>query len=88
MGGQGFRERRWRVVAGGHGRVDLAVETNGAEQMPVIIEIMETSWDTIPAERVRPNLRRHLRQLQGYLNTAAEGCRGQWPGGIAGVGAI
>jgi hypothetical protein len=30
MGGQGFRERRWRLVAGGHGRVDLAVETNGA----------------------------------------------------------
>jgi hypothetical protein len=55
VGGQGFRERRWRLVAGGHGRVDLAVETNGAEQMLVIIEIKGTSWDTIPAERVRPN---------------------------------
>ena len=85
MGGQGFRERRWRLVASGHGRVDLAVETNGAEQMLVIIEIKGTSWDAIPAERVRPNLRRHLRQLQGYLNTATEEMdAGQWPGGIAG----
>jgi hypothetical protein len=86
VGGQGFRERRWRLVAGGHGRVDLAVETNGAEQMLVIIEIKGTSWETIPAERVRPNLRRHLRQLQGYLDTATEEMdAGQWPGGIAGA---
>jgi hypothetical protein len=57
-----------------------------AEQMLVIIEIKGTSWDTIPAERVRPNLRRHLRQLQGYLNTATEEMdAGQWPGGIAGA---
>jgi hypothetical protein len=86
VGGRGFRERRWRLVAGGHGRLDLAVETYGAEPMLVIVEIKGTDWDTIPAARVRRNLRRHLRQLQAYLDTAtAEMDAGQWPGGIAGA---
>jgi hypothetical protein len=54
--------------------------------MLVIIEIKATDWDTIPAARVRRNLRRHLRQLQGYLDTAiAEMDAGRWPGGIAGA---
>lgn len=48
VGGQGFRERRWPLVAGGHGRVDLAVETNGAEQMLVIIESREPAGTRSP----------------------------------------
>ena len=38
-------------MAGGRGRVDLAVEVDGREQMFVIIEIKGTDWDTIPAAR-------------------------------------
>lgn len=83
-GGSGFAERRWRLVAGSRGRVDLAVEVDGSEQMLVIIEIKGTDWDKIRAARVMRNLRRHLRQLQAYLDTAVEEMEaGQWPGGIA-----
>ncbi len=35
----GFPERQWRLITGGRGRVDLAVEVDGGEQMLVIIEI-------------------------------------------------
>jgi aspartyl-tRNA(Asn)/glutamyl-tRNA(Gln) amidotransferase subunit A len=40
--------------------------------MLVIIEIKGTDWDSIPAGRVMRNLRRHLRQLQSYLDTALQ----------------
>jgi hypothetical protein len=71
-GASGFRERPWRLIRGGRGRVDLAVKVDGDEQMLVIIEIKGTDWDAIPADRVMRNLRRHLRQLQAYLDTAIE----------------
>jgi hypothetical protein len=80
-GATGFPERQWRLVRGGRGRVDLAVEVDGDEQMLVIIEIKGTDWDAIPAKRVMRNLRRHLRQLQAYLDTAIEDMEaGQWEG--------
>jgi hypothetical protein len=80
-GASGFRERQWRLVRGGRGRVDLAVEVDGDEQMLVVIEIKGTDWDAIPADRVMRNLRRHLRQLQAYLDTAVEDMEaGQWEG--------
>lgn len=83
-GAAGFPERPWRLIAGRRGRVDLAVEVGG-EQMLVIIEIKGTDWDKIPESRTMPNLRRHLRQLQGYLDTAMEDMgAGEWAGGIAG----
>ena len=71
-GASGYPERQWRLIGGGRGRVDLAVEVDGAEQMLVIIEIKGTDWDAIPAGRLLPNLRRHLRQLRAYLDTAVE----------------
>jgi hypothetical protein len=84
-GASGFKERQWRLIKGGRGRVDLAVEVDGEEQMLVIIEIKGTDWDAIPANRVVRNLRRHLRQLQAYLDTAIEDMEtGQWEG-IAGA---
>jgi hypothetical protein len=80
-GASGFRERQWRLIRGGRGRVDLAVEVDGDEQMLVIIEIKGTDWDAILADRVMRNLRRHLRQLQAYLDTAIEDMEaGQWEG--------
>ena len=78
-GASGFRERQWRLIRGGRGRVDLAVEVDDDEKMLVIIEIMGTNWDAIPADRVMRNLRRHLRQLQAYIDTAIEDMEaGQW----------
>jgi hypothetical protein len=63
------------------GRVDLAVEVDGDEQMLVVIEIKGTDWDAVPADRVMRNLRRHLRQLQAYLDTAIEDMEaGHWEG--------
>lgn len=83
-GASGFRERQWRLIRSGRGRVDLAVEVDGDEQMLVIIEIKGTDWDAIPADRVMRNLRRHLRQLQAYLNTAVEDMEaGRWEGIVA-----
>jgi hypothetical protein len=81
VGASGFPERQWRLVSGGRGRVDLAVEVHDNEPMLVIIEIKGTDWDKIPAARLMRNLRRHLRQLQGYLDTAIEEMEaGDWAG--------
>jgi hypothetical protein len=63
-GASGFKERPWRLIRGRRGRVDLAVQVDGDEQMLVIIEIKGTDWNAVPADRVLRNLRRHLRQLQ------------------------
>jgi hypothetical protein len=80
-GASGFRERQWRLIQGGRGRVDLAVDVDGDEQMLVIIEIKGTDWDAIPPDRAMRNLRRHLRQLQAYLDTAIEDMEdGRWEG--------
>ena len=81
VGAVGSPERQWRLVTGGRGRVDLAVEVDGGAQMLVIIEIKGTDWDKIPAARLMRNLRRHLHQLQGYLDTAIEEMEpGAWTG--------
>jgi hypothetical protein len=34
----------------------------------VVVEIKSTAWDALAEHRVRPNLRAHIRQLQGYLD--------------------
>ncbi len=47
-GASGFGERQWRLIRGGRGRVDPAVEVDGDEQMLVIIEIKGTDRDAIP----------------------------------------
>ena len=48
-GASGFRERQWRLIQGGRGRVDLAVEVDGDEQMLVIIEIKGTRLGCDPS---------------------------------------
>jgi hypothetical protein len=47
IGAWGYKERQWRLIQGGRGRVDLAVEVDGDEQMLVTIEIKGTDWDAI-----------------------------------------
>lgn len=84
-GATGFRERGWRLTTGGRGRVDLAVVTDDQEKMLIIIEIKGTDRDKIWADRVKRNVRRHIRQLVAYLDTAiAELEAGQWQG-VAGA---
>jgi hypothetical protein len=47
--------------------------------MLVIIEIKGTNWNLIPSHRLMRNLRRHLHQLQGYLDSAMEDMEaGRW----------
>ena len=64
----GFKERGWRLAAGGRGRVDLAVVTDDHEKMLIIIEIKGTDWDKIRADRVKRNVQRHIRQLLALLD--------------------
>ena len=69
-GATGFRERGWRLTAGGRGRVGLAVVTDDREKMLIIFEIKGTGWDMIRAGRVKINVQRHIRQPLAYLDTA------------------
>lgn len=59
-----------RLHAGRTGRVDLLVVPVGAERMAVVVEVKNTDWDALRAQRVRPNIRAHIRQLQTYLDVA------------------
>ena len=78
-GASGFRERRWRLVAHNRGSVDLAVEVEDTAGRCVIVEIKGTDWNKIHASRAMRNLRRHLRQLQAYLDTAIDDMEaGDW----------
>jgi hypothetical protein len=53
----------------GRRRVDLLVLPRKAdEHVVVVVEVKNTEWDAFRADRVRPNLRRHIRQLQEYLD--------------------
>jgi len=53
----------------GRRRVDLLIlpETAG-EVTAVVVEVKNSDWDAFRADRVRPNLRRHIHQLQDYLD--------------------
>jgi hypothetical protein len=51
-----------------NGRVDLLLVPQGSEAAAVVVEIKSTDWDALADQRVRPNLRSHLRQLQRYLD--------------------
>ena len=84
LAGAGIQGTPVAARPGGPGRVDLAVEVDGDKPMLVIIEIKGTDWDAIPAGRVMRNLRRHLRQLQSYLDTALEDMdAGRWDSVVA-----
>ncbi|MGH3812182.1 MAG: hypothetical protein ACRDUV_06960 [Pseudonocardiaceae bacterium] len=64
MGADAAPERVLTLVTGRAGRVDLFVIPRLGERMAVVIEIKNTDWDALDEHRVRPNIRRHIRQLQ------------------------
>lgn len=67
--GADARPEHTLALSTGRRRVDLlVVPVMGGEKAAVVVEIKNTDWDALRAERVRPNLRRHLRQLQEYLD--------------------
>ena len=63
-----YPEHHVRLTRTSRGRVDLHVVPEVGERYAVVIEIKSTDWDALREHRVRPNLRSHIRQLQGYLD--------------------
>jgi hypothetical protein len=49
------------------GRIDILVRLDGNERGEVVIEVKNTNWDMMAEHRVRPNVRRHARQVWSYL---------------------
>ena len=70
-GAPGFRERQWRLIWGRRGRVDLAVEVDGDEQMLVIIEIKGTDWDAMYVGAARA-WASYLKNLRAVLETGVD----------------
>lgn len=68
VGATGVAELVWPLMRP-KGRLDLHVLPLNDERMLVIIEIKNSDWDAI---RTRPNVQRHLRQLQRYLDDAID----------------
>jgi hypothetical protein len=66
--GRPSREHQVKLTRVRGGRVGLHVILDIGERYAVVIEIKSTDWDALPDHRVRPNLRAHIRQLQGYLD--------------------
>jgi hypothetical protein len=67
-GASAHPEHHLRLTRVSRGRVDLHVVPDLDERYAVVIEIKSTDWEALAGHRVRPNLRAHLRQLQGYLD--------------------
>jgi hypothetical protein len=65
-------EHQLRLTRTSRGRVDIHVVPDIGERYAVVIEIKSTDWDAQREHRVRPNLRAHIRQLQGYLDRYVE----------------
>lgn len=67
-------ERAWHAVqtqrsvtlpTGRRGRIDIALDEDDGSVS--VIETKATDWDAMEDHRIRPNVRRHLRQLMGYV---------------------
>jgi hypothetical protein len=78
-------ERVVRLADGKTGRVDLLVLPVEPARTAVVVEVKNTDWDALAPHRVRPNLRAHIRQLQGYLDPLVDEMEhGAWDA-VAGV---
>jgi hypothetical protein len=73
LGATAEPERTITLTTTRKGRLDLLVLPHGTERMAVVVEIKSTSWDQLAEHRLRPNLRAHIRQLQGYLDVYVAG---------------
>jgi len=78
-GAQAFDEECISLMNNAHGRVDLLVVPSGPERMGLVVEIKNTNFDVLEPHRVGPNARRHLNQLQHYLDRIVDGIgTGEW----------
>ena len=78
-GASGFRERQWRLIRGGRGRVDLALRWTAMSRRLSPTRSREPTGMRSLRTALMWNLRRHLRQLQAYLDTAIEDMEaGRW----------
>lgn len=66
VGGVLLTELQLVLPDGRSGRVDVAVHLSGADGV-VLVELKSTDWDRQAERRVRPNLRRHVRQVMRYV---------------------
>ena len=64
--GIGSFEHRIELGAGEFGRADIFIDESGWVS---IIEVKATDWDAMQAHRVRPNARRHVRQVMRYVGS-------------------
>lgn len=78
-GAQAFPERSIPLMDNAHGRVDLLIVPSGPERTGVVVEIKNTDFDVLEPHRVGRNARRHLSQLQHYLDRIVDGIgTGEW----------
>lgn len=78
-GAAAVAERCIRLMDNAHGRVDLLIVPSGPERMGLVVEIKNTDFDVLRPDRVGPNARRHLNQLQHYLDRIVDGIgTGEW----------
>lgn len=78
-GAQAFDEERISLMNNAYGRVDLLIVPSGPERMGLVVEIKNTDFDVLEPHRVGPNARRHLNQLQHYLDRIVDGIgTGEW----------
>jgi hypothetical protein len=78
-GAEAVAERCIRLMDNAHGRVDLLIVPSGPERMGLVVEIKNTDFDVLKPHRIGPNARRHLNQLQHYLDRIVDGIgTGEW----------
>lgn len=78
-GAEAVAERSIRLMDNAHGRVDLLIVPSGPERMALVVEIKNTDFDVFEPHRVGRNARRHLNQLQHYLDRIVDGIgTGEW----------
>lgn len=63
-------ERVCRLLSGKIGRIDIHVQVD--DEMVAVVEFKKTDWDRMAPHRVRPNVRRHIRQVWRYIEALLE----------------
>ena len=78
-GARAFVEKRISLMNNAYGVVDLLIVPSGPERMGLVVEIKNTDFDVLKPHRIGPNARRHLNQLQHYLDRIVDGIgTGEW----------